>query len=516
MSIFLENPRRAEAVRNAIDEQIVESSAREESSQRIRRGPFRPDVWVNARQRNALRLRTFYYRGLDIALTALLTLGWVTYPEDISHIGQLTVSEVTPYAVGWLCAMWFIISANLYNFGASSRVWRNAVLPALVSAVGLFLGLIVQIIFSAAEWADYLLWSGLMVSTIAILHLIWASAAVRSRKNGALTPNVVLVGATQYAELLILEALKRRDVNILGIFDDRRDRSPEAICGVPVLGRASDLLTHRLTPYLDCIALTVTPDAADRVDQLKRRLSILPNRIAVLLQGDEPDESEITRALDKLAYTPVHLLNPPANDDRRAFFKRLQDIVLGSLALCALMPFLLMIGLWVRLDSRGPALFRQRRHGFNHEEIVVWKFRTMHHHRADIAGTRQVTANDDRITRAGHFLRVSSLDELPQLLNVVLGHMSLVGPRPHAIGMQTGHVASADIVAEYAHRHRIKPGMTGWAAIKGSRGPMHEASDVRRRVQLDIDYIERQSFWFDIWIMVRTLPVLLGDKVAMR
>jgi lipopolysaccharide/colanic/teichoic acid biosynthesis glycosyltransferase len=180
------------------------------------------------------------------------------------------------------------------------------------------------------------------------------------------------------------------------------------------------------------------------------------------------------------------------------------------------MPALLLIGAWVRLDSRGPALFRQSRHGFNHEEIVVWKFRTMHHHRADIAGTQQVTADDDRVTRAGRFLRATSLDELPQLLNVVLGHMSLVGPRPHAIGMKTGHVVSADIVAEYAHRHRIKPGMTGWAAIKGSRGPMHNASDVRRRVQLDIDYIERQSFWFDIWIMLRTLPVLLGDKVAMR
>ena len=94
--------------------------------------------------------------------------------------------------------------------------------------------------------------------------------------------------------------------------------------------------------------------------------------------------------------------------------------------------------------------------------------------------------------------------------------MSLVGPRPHAIGMKTGHIESARLVAEYAHRHRIKPGMTGWAAIKGSRGPLHQAADVKRRVALDIDYIERQSFWLDLWIMAVTVPVLLGDRSAVR
>ena len=129
---------------------------------------------------------------------------------------------------------------------------------------------------------------------------------------------------------------------------------------------------------------------------------------------------------------------------------------------------------------------------------------------------RQVTANDDRVTRVGRILRKTSLDELPQLLNVLRGEMSLVGPRPHAIGMKTGEVESARLVAEYAHRHRIKPGMTGWAAIHGSRGPLHAADDVQRRVALDVDYIERQSFWLDLWIMVMTVPSMLGDRHAVR
>ena len=113
-------------------------------------------------------------------------------------------------------------------------------------------------------------------------------------------------------------------------------------------------------------------------------------------------------------------------------------------------------------------------------------------------------------------MRRLKLDEIPQLWNVIRGEMSLVGPRPHAIGMKTGDVESAQLVAEYAHRHRIKPGMTGWAAIHGSRGPLHEAEDVARRVSLDVEYVERQSFWLDVAIMMRTLPSMLGDRDAIR
>jgi len=135
---------------------------------------------------------------------------------------------------------------------------------------------------------------------------------------------------------------------------------------------------------------------------------------------------------------------------------------------------------------------------------------------ADASAERQVTANDERVTRLGRILRTTSLDELPQLINVLQGSMSLVGPRPHAIGMKTGEEESATLVADYAQRHRIKPGMTGWAAIHGSRGPLATAEDVRRRVALDVHYIEHQSFWLDAWIIVMTVPSVLGDREAVR
>ena len=138
------------------------------------------------------------------------------------------------------------------------------------------------------------------------------------------------------------------------------------------------------------------------------------------------------------------------------------------------------------------------------------------HESADAHAVRQVTADDDRVTRIGSILRRTSIDELPQLFNVLAGEMSLVGPRPHAVGMKTGEVESIELVAEYAHRHRVKPGMTGWAGINGSRGPLHEADDVKRRVALDVEYIEEQSFWLDLRIMLKTIPSMAGDRAVVR
>jgi lipopolysaccharide/colanic/teichoic acid biosynthesis glycosyltransferase len=190
--------------------------------------------------------------------------------------------------------------------------------------------------------------------------------------------------------------------------------------------------------------------------------------------------------------------------------------VIGSLGLLAAAPIMLLTALAIKLDSPGPVFFRQRRHGFNNEAILVWKFRSMRHDMADAKAVRQISANDDRVTKVGKFIRKTSLDELPQLFNVLRGEMSMVGPRPHAIGMKSGDVESETLVARYAHRHRMKPGVTGWAAINGSRGPVDTAELVQERVALDVEYIERQSFWLDLYIIAMTIPCLLGDRSAVR
>lgn len=480
-----------------------------------RRGPFRPEVWLNARQRHASRLAAHYFRAFDALAVVGISLlcAWAAAPGPLIHT---EVSRVLPFALGAATILGLMRSLGRYRFARGQKVARHLASVAAVvlagAAVALAAGWMLR--GAAAQTSACLVWAGLVLISLNALHIGWSDMVGRWRTSGALTPNIVLVGATRHAESLIREALKRRDLNVLGIFDDRLARSPRAIEGVPVLGTAADLLTHKMTPYVDRIVLAIDPRAEARVRELNASLRTLPHEVTLLVEPNDADETRT--ALDRLAAAPLADVQGPVDDDRRAFNKRLQDMILGLIALTLLAPAMAVIALAIRLDSPGPIFFRQRRHGFNHEEIVVWKFRSMKQEAADATASRQVTHDDDRVTRIGKFIRKTSLDELPQLLNVIAGEMSLVGPRPHAIGMKTGHVESARLVADYAHRHRIKPGMTGWAAVNGSRGPLHTAQDVRRRVQLDIDYVERQSLWMDLWIMAVTVPVLLGDRAAVR
>jgi polysaccharide biosynthesis protein PslA len=480
-----------------------------------RRGPFRPDVWLNARQRHASRLAAHYFRAFDVLAVVAVTLlcAWASTPGPLVH---MPLSQAAPFAAGAVTVLALMRSLGRYRFARGQSAARHLASVAAIVAAGTVVILVVGGVLRGgdAQWSAWLVWSGLTLIILNGLHMGWSDLVSRWRASGALTPNIVLVGATRHAETLIREALKRRDLNVLGIFDDRLARSPRAIEGVPVLGASDDLLTHKMTPYVDRIVLAIDPRAEARVRELNARLRTLPNEVTLLV---EPDGAAETRsALDRLAAAPLADIQGAIDSDRRAFNKRLQDLIVGLIALLLLAPVMAVIALVIRIDSPGPIFFRQRRHGFNQEEIVVWKFRSMRQEAADATASRQVTHDDDRVTRVGKFIRGTSLDELPQLLNVLTGEMSLVGPRPHAIGMKTGHVESARLVAEYAHRHRIKPGMTGWAAINGSRGPLHTAQDVRRRVQLDIDYVERQSLWMDLWIMAVTVPVLLGDRTAVR
>jgi polysaccharide biosynthesis protein PslA len=274
------------------------------------------------------------------------------------------------------------------------------------------------------------------------------------------------------------------------------------------------LLTHRILPHLDEIVITVDPSATTRVRAIMARLAPLPNPVRMLVDQDEA--SAQAAAVAHLGDAPLAPVGRPIDPDRKAVAKRVQDLVVGIPMLVLASPLLVLAALAVRLDSPGPIFFKQHRHGFNNEEILVWKFRTMRHDAADGRAERQVSAGDDRVTRVGRILRKTSVDELPQLLNVIRGEMALVGPRPHAIGMKTGEVQSAQLVAEYAHRHRIKPGLTGWAAVNGSRGPLQSPSDVKRRVALDVEYIERQTLWLDLKILALTGPRLLGDRSAVR
>jgi exopolysaccharide biosynthesis polyprenyl glycosylphosphotransferase len=194
--------------------------------------------------------------------------------------------------------------------------------------------------------------------------------------------------------------------------------------------------------------------------------------------------------------------------------KRVLDPVAAAIGLVLLYPLLLMIALIIRLESPGPALFTQPRVGCRNKLFSCYKFRSMYHHMAEPCVTTQATRNDVRVTRFGRFLRRTSLDELPQLLNVLRGDMSLVGPRPHAPNTRAGGNLFADVVPNYNERHCVRPGITGWAQVNGWRGETRTPEDIQMRVRYDMDYIRDWSLLFDFRILLLTLVRMFNDDTA--
>lgn len=484
-------------------------------SPRDRRGPFRPERLISLRERRANDMYARMFRFADAVVLAFLSFICASLTSSAGWL-EAHVSETLPFLTALLLACWALGSFGLYRFARTESLGIHIAKVSLAVVVSAALSAIVaRVSYDVTQVLSLLgLWTLTALGSLILLHLSWFLWVARWRRLGLLTPNIVIVGATKHARRLVDEALKRRDVNILGVFDDRLSRNPDSIGGVPVLGDTQSLLSHKITPYVDQIVIALDPSAKARVNAIIEKLKALPNDVSLLV--DIHNESGRQAALSRMADLPLAKVSGISEDEKKAFHKRVQDVVVGTTALIVFSPIMLMVALAIKLDSPGPVFFRQRRHGFNNEAIGVWKFRSMRVEATDATASRQVTAGDDRVTRVGRFIRKTSLDELPQLFNVLAGEMSLVGPRPHAIGMKTGPDESALLVAEYAWRHRMKPGMTGWAAIHGSRGPLHNAEDVRRRITLDVEYIERQSVWLDLYIMALTVPCILGDRQTIR
>ncbi len=468
------------------------------------RRPLRPPTLASARQQRHPTVAGCLFCLTDAVALAALFAFWPQPQDGASRLTALLIPAL---------AMTGLAAAGAYRFPRGERLLSYLSLTAMVLALS-YAGasfLLHRLLDMAVAPAP----PGLALAGLAMLmslHLAWFGLMARWRAKGLLTPNIVIIGATPSARELILELISGRaagDANIVGIFDDRR-RAPKDILGIPVLGPIENLLTHRALPSIDRIVIMVPEGAAERVAALMDRLSTLPHEIVLVV---DPDDA---RVVGRIGVLNLARLGGRRVALGRAAVKRAADIVLAGLAVLAVAPVLLIVALAVKLDSPGPILFRQKRHGFNNEEFWVLKFRSMRDEAADATAARQVSANDSRVTRVGRFIRKTSLDELPQLINVLRGEMSLVGPRPHAVGMKSNGADAASLVNSYSHRHRLKPGLTGLAAVQGSRGPVDDPESLRRRVALDLTYIERQSLWLDLRIMMMTLPLILGDRTAPR
>jgi Undecaprenyl-phosphate glucose phosphotransferase len=480
-----------------------------EDTQARRRGPLRPKVLVTARARVGGEALARMVQLCDLAaLAGVLGAEWLRRGPSAALLLEVAAS---------ILVMAILVAFEAYKFNVRERLPSH--LYRVIGAVGgsALIALTLSVGLRQADTAAismHLAWCWAAAALLSASHLIWFLYVRSLRRRGLLTPNLVVVGATPTAERLIAAALSSQEANILGIFDDRAARRPRHVLGVPVLGRTADVKTHRLLPYVDRIVVAVPAGASGRIAQLIKELSPVPNAVSLLM--DDGDHHRELAARDGILDLPLAHLSGARRRVAQAILKRALDLAVSVTGLVVLLPVFGAIALAIRLDSPGPVFFKQRRHGYLNEEVLVWKFRSMRVEASDFAARRQVSANDERVTRVGRFIRKTSLDELPQLWNVVRGEMSLVGPRPHAIGMLTGGEEASQLVETYAHRHRMKPGLTGWAAVNGSRGPLDTAEAVRRRVSLDLEYVERQSIWLDIAIILRTLPCVLGDSATVR
>jgi putative colanic acid biosynthesis UDP-glucose lipid carrier transferase len=214
--------------------------------------------------------------------------------------------------------------------------------------------------------------------------------------------------------------------------------------------------------------------------------------------------------MDYVAGVPVVAVCDTPFTGINGLVKRASDIVLSIIILLLISPLLLAIAIGVKMSSPGPALFRQRRYGLDGKEIVVYKFRSMTV-QEDGGVVKQATRNDQRITRFGGFLRRTSLDELPQFINVLQGRMSIVGPRPHAVSHNETY---RKLIKGYMVRHKVKPGITGWAQVNGYRGETETVDKMQKRIEYDLEYLRTWSLGLDLWIIVKTVAVVFSDRNA--
>lgn len=356
------------------------------------------------------------------------------------------------------------------------------------------------------------LWSAFALGFLIFGRVVTSRYLSRLERRGYVRDVVAIVGSGPGADRLIahLRATRGAGIEILGVFDDRYDRDPISL-NTPV-GNISDLLDLGKQRRIDWILLNLPVSAEKRITDTCLQIKALASSIALCPTWIGPRTVARTDLLcDELAVSV--LVDRPLRG-RDIVVKRLTDATIGGILTVLLLPVMGCIAAAIAIESRGPILFRQTRLGWNNREFTILKFRTMRWLEIPAQALVQTTRIDARVTRVGKFLRRLSLDELPQLFNVLIGEMSLVGPRPHALDMTTQNLRNYEIVREYAHRHRVKPGITGWAQVNGFRGPTHEPSELSRRVEYDLQYVENWSLFFDLKILFRTVLVVFGDRNA--
>ena len=414
----------------------------------------------------------------------------------------------------------FILPLALAQYGAyrSQRdIPSTLELLRLWSALILVVGLMVALAaISKTSIHVSRLWSGIwlvyLFTVLTAMRLFARVALRRLRIWGYDAKTILLVGNGALASRVISQLMvgNADGYRIVGYLAESSSLLPE-FGGLPYLGCAADArqICVRQRLAIDQVWVAIDEAHLEELRTSVEALSELPYELRVVPDGviSTLCEMPVSTAAGLLT---VELSSSPTSAVDRVL-KAIEDRVLGTVIAIFALPVLLIIALLVRMDSVGPVFFRQKRHGWNGEEITIFKFRTMHLHEEVLGVVTQAKKEDARVTRVGRWLRRMSLDELPQLINVLTGSMSLVGPRPHATEHNELYV---NIIRNYMHRHRVKPGITGWAQVNGYRGETDTPEKMQRRVEYDLYYIEHWSIGFDLVIIALTFVRGLASPQA--
>ncbi len=357
-------------------------------------------------------------------------------------------------------------------------------------------------------WAvGWLVSGGATLLTSRLAMTIWVR---RLKRRGTFDQRVAIFGAGPQGARLAdyILTTDKLTITIVGFFDDRQDgRVPTSAHGIPVLGNLATLVETIRENRIDQVIVALPWSAETRLQQVVSRLALTPVRIR--LAPDLASFAFARRPVVLLGDVPVMTLFERPISGLDAWIKVAEDRVLATLALIVFAVPMALVALAIRLDSPGPIFFRQPREGFNNRPFRVYKFRSMYHNHAQHTEITQASRRDPRVTRVGAILRRTSLDELPQLFNVLQGDMSLVGPRPHAPSTRAGGRLFSDVLSSYAARHKVKPGITGWAQVCGWRGETDTEDKLVKRFEHDLYYIENWSIWFDFYVLARTVIALV-------
>jgi Undecaprenyl-phosphate glucose phosphotransferase len=456
-------------------------------------------------------------RGIEFLMVTLLGLAIAHLYVDETGVLSNTIYLLATAAVGAATVVVFSL-LDLYSLRALSAYIKN--LPAVMFGWTVVFAALVAGMFFLKVGADvsrfWLAAWYVSGAALVMLERVTTGCFIRNAAStGRLYQRVAIYGACPLTETLLneLEADSHSIVRIAGIFDDRSDeRAPNLIAGYPRLGNLNDLIKMSRAKQLDLVVVSLPLAAEGRLSNVVGRLSVLPADVKMPARASGLRFSPRTYShVGSVAM--IDLYDRPIAD-WDSVSKWLFDKVIGLLALTVLTPVMLLIALAVKLESHGPVFFKQKRYGFNNELIEVFKFRSMYVDRCDATASKLVTKDDPRVTRVGRFIRKTSLDELPQLFNVIKGNLSLVGPRPHAVQAKAAGHLYDEVVDGYFARHKVKPGITGWAQIYGWRGETDTEEKILKRIEHDLYYIENWSVFLDLYILLKTPLSLLNTESA--